>query len=129
MATFRQEVQEVVDAWQAEGLTFSEKTHRLLRESFDVIGMSINLADDPETQASARLELEQAATAIVDKILRDRPIARRIASASIPWIIDPVLDYVLGYTGTAEEFIDNEVLPRLAQWEITIHEARSDLAG
>ncbi len=128
MASFRVETQEFIDAFSDVG-TVADRAHRIAREGFDLVGKVVNLENDLAAIEEAKDELADAATAIARKLLVGRPMIRMAVLAGIPSAIGPIVDAAARYTGTAEQFVDEHVAPRLAEWEKTIHRARIGLEG
>ncbi len=132
MAAFRKEIQELVDELTGDahpGESWPDRAHHIARELFDVVGKVVNLGDDPTSSAEIKLELEAASAEIVLKVFKGRPVLRMAAAAAVPYVAGLVIDAIENYTGTAEQFVDEHLLPHLAECESTIHRMRISLEG
>ena len=132
MATFRQEIQELVDEITGDAHpeeSLAARAHHIARELFDVVGKVVNLDDDPAAIAEAKAELSDAAALVAGKLLADRPLIRMVVMSGLPSAIDPAVDLIVQYTGTAEQFVDEHIVPRLTEWEATVHRIRVSLEG
>jgi hypothetical protein len=56
-------------------------------------------------------------------------VARRIAASAIPWVVPPAIEAMAQFSGTAEEFVETNVVPRLDLWIDTLTDIRTDLKG
>lgn len=127
MKSLAEEIDEFRAALNAfDSGNLSGTVHPLIREAFDVVGRVVNAGEDLETLSQG---MEQAVGAFIDKALENNPVIRRSAKSILPFAIPGLVKTASGYTGTAEEFIDEYVQPVLGRWEETIHSVRIALAG
>ena len=132
MGTFREEIQEFVEAATlpvTDTNSLPDRIHRVVREGFDVVGKVLNVNNDPAALLEARTEISAAIQLIVGKLLADKPVYRRIATSLLPFVVDPIIDQMLKFTGTADEFADSYVVPALTRWEDSLHRARLAISG
>lgn len=127
--TIQQEIEEL----QASLIGFDhaawqESLHKVIRESFDVVGRVVNLNEGTNLDELST-GLEAVFSGIVDKALADNPFMRRGAKMAIPVLVPTLVEAASQYTGTADDFVDEHVLPVLARWEKTIHSMIVALSG
>jgi hypothetical protein len=120
----RSEFQAIVDAAGGDE-PLNVRIHHVVRESFNVVGLLLE-ADDNVDELSN--EAVAAANALLVK-LKLGLVARRIAASAIPWVVPPAIEAMAQFSGTAEEFVETHVLPRLDMWIDTLLDIRADLKG
>lgn len=124
----RTELQEFVDEVTGKlhpGEPLNVHLHHCAREFFDVVGLAINAEANVDELAN---EAVAAASAVLAK-LNLGVVARRIASSALPWVIPPLVEQLAQFSGTAQEFVDAHVVPRLELWIDTLTGIRDDLKG
>jgi hypothetical protein len=99
--------------------------HHVVREGFDIVGVLLDAGNDVDELSN---EAVAAASAILAKANLG-PVAKRIANSALPWILPPLVEQLAAYAGTAQEFVDTHVIPRLDRLIETLIDVRSDLAN
>ncbi len=99
--------------------------HHIVREGFDVLGVCLNADANVEELSN---EAVAAAAAVLAKANLG-PVIRRVASSALPWVIPPLVEQMAAFSGTAQEFVDAHVIPRLDEWIVTLTDVRASLKG
>jgi hypothetical protein len=120
----RSEFQSIVDAAGGDE-PLNVRIHNTVRQSFNVVGLLLE-ADENVDELSN--EAVAAANALLSK-LNLGMVARRIAASAIPWVVPPAIEAMAQFSGTAEEFVETNVVPRLDLWIDTLTDIRADLKG
>lgn len=125
--SLRQEIQEFVDELTRQlnpGEPWNVHAHTIVREGVDVIGELLAAGANVDELSN---EAVAAAMQLLVK-LNLGVIPRRVATTAIPWIVPPIVEQLAGYSGTAQEFVDAQILPRLDEWIVTLTDVRTALA-
>lgn len=128
MPNIEQELQEFVDEvtgrfhpdepWQSH-------LHHIAREGVDVLGELLRADQNvEELQAAAT----SAALAIVAK-LNIRPLFKRFVSMAIPGAVPDLVEQLATYSGQAQQFVDEQILPRLREWIATLTDIEQALSN
>jgi hypothetical protein len=105
--------------------SWNVQLHHAVREGFDIVGALLDAGNDVDELSN---EAVAAAAAILAKANLG-PVAKRIANSALPWILPPLVEQLAAYAGTAQEFVDAHVIPRLDRLIETLIDVRSDLAN
>jgi hypothetical protein len=128
MPNIEQELQEFVDEvtgkyhpdepWQAH-------VHHMVREGIDVVGHLLQANENVDELSDAATN---AATKIVQK-LDMRPMVKRMVLMAIPGVMPGIVEQLAAYAGTAQQFVDAEIIPRLDEWINTLVDVRQAIAS
>ena len=122
--SLRAEFQAIVDAATGDE-PLNVRIHKAVRESFNVVGLLLEADENVDELSNEAV----AAANMLISTLNLGVIARRIASSAIPWVVPPAIEALAKFSGTAEEFVETHVLPRLDIWLATLADVRADLKG
>jgi hypothetical protein len=121
----RQEIQEVIDKWTAaksDGKITRQEAHEIAREVFDVVKILLDADDSPDARRQLSGELSIGLVAIVESVLKGRPVIRQVASMFVGSMATTIVDRAAEFTGVASEFLESNVLPVTTEWERTLHD-------
>ena len=128
MPHIEQELQEFVDEVTGRfhpDEPWTSRVHHIVREGVDVAGKLLKADANQEELSDA---LTAAALRLVQK-LQLRPMAKRIASMAVPGVIPGLVEQLASYTDDAQQFVDDEITPRLDEWIKTLVDVRDAIAS
>ena len=129
---FRDEIQQFIEEVTGAnhaGESTADRIHHAIREGIDVVGELLKISDDPTVRDDVTNQVETAAGIVVDRLMVSNPIARRVVKSSLPMVVPGIVTALSKYTGTADDFIAEHILPELKRCEETIHRVRIELGG
>jgi hypothetical protein len=120
-----------VKAAVADGKLTADEFHQVAREFFDCLAPLAAALEPGNEEAIEALvvEAKEAAADAIDALpdgkLGMKPIAKMAADYAVPSLVRSVAKAGV----PVNEFLETQVLPRVAAWETTLHHLRVSLGG